>query len=399
MDKQLLQQSPNKQIEDQGSRSSSQQLDWNFLTEMNKTKDFSSSDKIQEYYEALKTNVSTLDSYIDTVLQRHEQDFLNAFKCQMYNLYNQLKELKKKTDENELKLRRDEQINRLQASLEWFREEAVKLGESTQYYKKEADKWKAKAESMEDDRKFLETQLKNAKRKIKTLYNELEKKEEGTQESLEVSQELSVQKLPRLNTKQFVPSCKAGVVILEVLQKHKRKSKEFLEELERYMEAQESKFHESVKHYKSIIENEKKKIINLNAQKNNAFVQKSDLEGLFLECVEEVRKEVLRRRAKSLLHQKFPRKSGSAQRERKDLFTPSDKRKILELLISNEQVLVHLYEKLFPHRANQFTPVSREEFAEDSSALEIDKLLNQVTSKSFNPKPETSFHSQRGSFI
>jgi len=399
MDKQLLQQSPNKQIEDQGSRSSSQQLDWNFLTEMNKTKDFSSSDKIQEYYEALKTNVSTLDSYIDTVLQRHEQDFLNAFKCQMYNLYNQLKELKKKTDENELKLRRDEQINKLQASLEWFREEAVKLGESTQYYKKEADKWKAKAESMEDDRKFLETQLKNAKRKIKTLYNELEKKEEGTQESLEVSQELSIQKLPRLNTKQFVPSCKAGVVILEVLQKHKRKSKEFLEELERYMEAQESKFHESVKHYKSIIENEKKKIINLNAKKNNAFVQKSDLEGLFLECVEEVRKEVLRRRAKSLLQQKFPRKSGSAQRERKDLFTPSDKRKILELLISNEQVLVHLYEKLFPHRANQFTPVSREEFAEDSSALEIDKLLNQVTSKSFNPKPETSFHSQRGSFI
>lgn len=399
MDKQLLQQSPNKQIEDQGSRSSSQQLDWNFLTEMNKTKDFSSSDKIQEYYEALKTNVSTLDSYIDTVLQRHEQDFLNAFKCQMYNLYNQLKELKKKTDENELKLRRDEQINKLQASLEWFREEAVKLGESTQYYKKEADKWKAKAESMEDDRKFLETQLKNAKRKIKTLYNELEKKEEGTQESLEVSQELSIQKLPRLNNKQFVPSCKAGVVILEILQKHKRKSKEFLEELEKYMEAQESKFHESVKHYKSIIENEKKKIINLNAQKNNAFVQKSDLEGLFLECVEEVRKEVLRRRAKSLLQQKFPRKSGSAQRERKDLFTPSDKRKILELLISNEQVLVHLYEKLFPHRANQFTPVSREEFAEDSSAPEIDKLLNQVTSKSFNPKPDTSFHSQRGSFI
>lgn len=116
-------------------------IDRAFLTDLVKqNKEANSQDKISEYYGALKSQISTLDSHIDNVLQRHEQDFLNAFKCQMYNLYSQLKELKKKTDENELKLKRDEQINRLQKSMEWFREEAVKLGESAQFYKKEADK-------------------------------------------------------------------------------------------------------------------------------------------------------------------------------------------------------------------------------------------------------------------
>ena len=116
-------------------------IDRSFLTDlMMQGKEVNYQEKIAEYYNVLKQQVNRLDSHIDSVLQKHEQDFLNAFKCQMFNLYSQLTDLKKKNDENELKLKRDEQINKLQNSLEWFREEAVKLGESTNYYKREADK-------------------------------------------------------------------------------------------------------------------------------------------------------------------------------------------------------------------------------------------------------------------
>ena len=103
-------------------------IDRSFLTDlMMQGKEVNYQEKIAEYYNVLKQQVNRLDSHIDSVLQKHEQDFLNAFKCQMFNLYSQLTDLKKKNDENELKLKRDEQINKLQNSLEWFREEAVNL--------------------------------------------------------------------------------------------------------------------------------------------------------------------------------------------------------------------------------------------------------------------------------
>lgn len=111
------------------------------INEINKhSKESNSQEKISEYYSALKSQMSTLDNHIDNVLQRHEQDFLNAFKCQMYSMYAELKELKKKTDENEIKLKRDDQLNNLQRQLDWFRDEAVKLAENAQFYKKESDK-------------------------------------------------------------------------------------------------------------------------------------------------------------------------------------------------------------------------------------------------------------------
>ena len=94
-------------------------VDKTFLTDGIKTaKEPDQEDKINEYYSQLKEQVAKLDVHIDNVLQKHENDFLNAFKCQMFGLYTQLKDLKRKTDENEMKLKRDEQLNKLQDSLD-----------------------------------------------------------------------------------------------------------------------------------------------------------------------------------------------------------------------------------------------------------------------------------------
>ncbi|CAG9328851.1 unnamed protein product [Blepharisma stoltei] len=370
-------------------------LDRAFLTELGKqSKDSNNQDKISEYYSAIKSQISTLDTHIDGVLQRHEQDFLNAFKCQMYNLYAQLKELKKKTDENELKIKRDEQINRLQKSMEWFREEAVKLGESAQFYKKEADKWKAKAESLEDDRKFLETQLKTAKRKIKLLQGEsiIKDEIEEPQESF-ITQKEPIHNESVASIKNYSPVSKYGIVVLDLLQKYSIKDGSFYVEIENYLLNQEKQYNEAIKHYKNTLDNKKKKIQNITAQQTSVFLEKSESESLFLECVEEVRKEVLRRRAKTLLNQKFGKKSKFTERDTKDHFTPGDKRKILELLISNEQVLIMLYEKLFPYRASQFATIPKNEDEEhtDEKLINLDEMLQQIPFKPPEEKPNESF--------
>lgn len=322
--------------------------------------------KIKDYHKLLMSQVDNLGTHIDTVLQKHEQDFLNAFKCQMFSLYTQLKDLKKKNDENEIRLKRDEQINKLQKSLDWFREEAIKLGESTQFYKKESDKWKAKAESLQDDRNFLENQLKNVKRKMKIL--QMEKKEESeSEESLSTSQAHS----RIISDTKFVPTSKTGEIILEILNKSSS-SDSFLYDLEKFFHDLEIKYNDSIRHIKNSLESEKKKFKQYSAQQSSLFFAKNDLESLFLECVEEVRKDISRRKAKNLADAKYTKRARTTVPEERGTMTPSDKRKILELLISNEQVLILLYEKLFPHRASQYANIakSKPEFVQTQYELE-----------------------------
>jgi hypothetical protein len=86
-------------------------------------------------------------------------------------------------------------------------------------------------------------------------------------------------------------------------------------------------------------------------------MQRNELEGFFLECVEEVKKDVIRRRLQSANYSVKKNTRGSAktlnndmeeQDPRLDQYTSTDKKKVIELLLSNENVLLFLYEKLFP---------------------------------------------------
>jgi hypothetical protein len=71
------------------------------------------SDKITQYYGELVSKVNSLDNKVNEVLCKHEQDFLSAFKSHMYSVYNQLLELKKRTDEEELRFKREGKLNTL----------------------------------------------------------------------------------------------------------------------------------------------------------------------------------------------------------------------------------------------------------------------------------------------
>ena len=357
----------------------SAQMEKVFLTDV-KAKELDTNDKIQEYYSQLKDQVARLDMHIDNVLQKHENDFLSAFKCQMFTLYTQLKELKKKSDENEMKLKRDEQLNKLQSSLDWFREEALQLGEKTHLYKKEAEKWKAQAETVEDDRRFLEEQLKSAKKRIKDL-------EESKKN---ISAEFSARsKSTSAQGRRFVPSTKGGLIIFELVQKHQGKSAEVYFELEKYIKNIENRCEDRLGKLKTDVKEEKKRILSTSVQHSTNYFEKSELEVLFLSCVDEVRKEVIKRRTQNLFAQKFQKRSPSPGRPDRNNLTSADKRKILELLVSNEKVLILIFEKLFPHKSlSHFASAKGEEELQDSNTL--DELLKQV------PKVNTNFTPAKG---
>ena len=97
---------------------------------------------------------------------------------------------------------------------------------------------------------------------------------------------------------------------------------------------------------------------------------KRQLESLFLECIEEVRKDVMKRRLKNEVMNKkkfkaLERNSVEAKEFEESLirlaqlaknkikfddFTSRDKCNILDLFVNNERTMLSIYESLFPHR-------------------------------------------------
>lgn len=55
----------------------------------------------------------------------------------MMKVQRELNFLRNKAKEQEIKLKKDERINNLQNSLDWFRKEALKLGKTCEFQKKE----------------------------------------------------------------------------------------------------------------------------------------------------------------------------------------------------------------------------------------------------------------------
>merc|ERR1719386_612420 len=110
-----------------------------------------------------------LDQRMEKLLAEHEKDFFLAYKTHMYGVQRDIKALRMKADHEDAKTKEDTKIRALESELDWFMTEALRLDELCKGYKKEVDKWKDRAEALDEDRRFLEDQIKGAKRQNKVL--------------------------------------------------------------------------------------------------------------------------------------------------------------------------------------------------------------------------------------
>ena len=93
---------------------------------------------------------------------------------------------------------------------------------------------------------------------------------------------------------------------------------------------------------------------------------------------------------RSILNQKYRVKSKYGA----EVLSSNDKQKVLEMLICNEQVLVVLYELLFPHKASAISEIAANwtqpdgrmsvepmsiDSAGRSTKLELEKFLDDLT--------------------
>merc|ERR1711990_1061658 len=105
----------------------------------------------------------------------------------------------------------------------------------------------------------------------------------------------------------------------------------------------------------------------------NDVIEKGDLENLFVDCVEDVRRNVIKRRLKAeIIGKKKIGKFDEHSEEAKEFedsllklanlakdrvkfseFTNQDRNNLLDLFVNNEKTLLRIYENLFPRRGGQ----------------------------------------------
>ena len=79
------------------------------------------------------------------------------------------------------------------------------------------------------------------------------------------------------------------------------------DEIIKYVQALETNYNELIRSFKDLIDRERAAQRKAVSETTNARVERNDLEQLFVECIEEVRKEIMRRRLKNEIytHKKF----------------------------------------------------------------------------------------------
>eukprot|EP00746_Dinoflagellata_sp_MGD_P167550 gnl/MRDRNA2_/MRDRNA2_98267_c0_seq1.p1 gnl/MRDRNA2_/MRDRNA2_98267_c0~~gnl/MRDRNA2_/MRDRNA2_98267_c0_seq1.p1 ORF type:complete len:408 (+),score=94.53 gnl/MRDRNA2_/MRDRNA2_98267_c0_seq1:160-1383(+) len=302
---------------------------------------------------------SDFGAKVDVLLDAQANDFYLAFRVHMFNVMQKLREVKIKADKQEEKVQADPNIEYLEQRLAWFMTEALRLDAACKNLKKQVDEGHAKVESLARDCRLLSNQCKAGQRRNKVLWAASERARLGEKQALShasMSKSRSAAALPAVGL--TAPSSGSQSPLVKPTSNGSggfnrsssvgalpplSQSLSTIHALKQQMDDaslkaaaggdQQRWYTNTIKEMQLQLTQIQKETLALRASRGASLGNRSHMEELFLRSISEARQGLPRR-----------------LRERKGR-DPSNEEKILETLLGSEQVLVTLYEGLFPHRA------------------------------------------------
>jgi hypothetical protein len=324
--------------------------------------------------------VDNLAGKLGLVLRKQEKDFLAAYRAHMYNVQKELQGLRAKVDESELELRKNQKIVALQKERDWYRSEALRLDTFATNIKKDLKFMRERLSTIDEDRNWLERQLKASKKQNKLLRAELEIRLSATPATTISSlsggggggggqhssgflpparSQTATPRGGEGSNRHQPPRSKSTVPGSKGSSSYRRRSNNGDKEA--------TLLREEVDRLTSKLKNTEKKLIRARAEKVNRQRQKSAMEDLFLRCVDTVKSQIQRRMPRGGLtygpngeaalratdggHTTRPLGSPEERAEQSvalDQFTKVDRRQVVEELMMHDEVLAYLYDALFP---------------------------------------------------
>lgn len=160
-----------------------------------------------------------------------------------------------------------------------------------------------------------------------------------------------------------------------------------------------------------MLEKERKFKSKANGLQATKLCQKNELETLFVDCIEDVRKDIIKRRLKNEVYnrkkfQGMDKHSTEAKEFEDSLlrlaqlsknrvqitdFTHQDRYHLLDLFVNNEKTLLKIYEALFPHRVTSIAPIKNNTpMPQSQMTSRNEENLTQANSHRFGKRPSNN---------
>ncbi|CDW88794.1 UNKNOWN [Stylonychia lemnae] len=140
------------------------------------------SERISNLQTKINSQITDLDNRLDSILEKHEKDFLTAYRYHMLKVQKELVTMKQKANENELKTQQESRINDLEKETNKYRSLCVQLRQKCDQQEKRLEQLRQFIDELEDDRKFLDYEIRDSRLQNKMLKITLSKQHNQCEE-------------------------------------------------------------------------------------------------------------------------------------------------------------------------------------------------------------------------
>ena len=304
-------------------------------------------DKIKEIKKQerdIKIDINNLAQTIQEIVDKNHKDFISTFANFMDSVRKDLKLKLEQMEKIEEEKRKINDIRSIKCERDYFRLEAIKLSRMTNNLKKKIEDMALKMKLLNENVENLQIKLKDSEGVNKQLLLELEK---NIKSQKEIERELNIMKdindKNNININKTKNSNNNNINI----NPEERVETNSTQAYENERKTQEIfLLNDQMRRLRYELKKEKERSHMALGELNKIYLERSKLENIFIDCVEETRKIIFNRKLKENNGgYKIRQRVGVGKYDYKmnlktkyESFLPSDKQSILENFVFNDEV-------------------------------------------------------------
>ena len=288
-------------------------------------------EEIEKIAKALKGDIKNLAQTIQDILDKHHKDYISTFASFMDTVRKDLKLKLEQMEKIEEEKRKINDVKIIKCERDYFRLESVRMNKLCKTLSSKIDDMALRMKILSDEVNNLTIKWKDSETTNKQLFLELES---SMQAQKEIEKEM-------LGLKEIIQNSSSKPT--DIISSENRKT-DIDEDKEKYLYL--------IDKLKMELKKEKLRNHKSLSELNKILLEKNRLQNIFIDCVEETRKNIFNRRLKENLNYKNGKMKTAPNLNIEintpyDSFLPSDKEAILENFVFNDEVSNIIREAIF----------------------------------------------------